>query len=166
MARVPVVSRRQLLGVGYASPLRGIATAAAAEAASCASTPRQTSVPFYPAFEQVDRDVDLTQVTGHDERAEGEVIRIHGRVVDADCRPVEGAIVEVWQANSKGRYAHPADPNPAPLEPSFQGWGQGVTGVNGRYSFLTIKPVAYSQEVSVARWTNGAATVRRTFISG
>lgn len=147
MSKPSVVSRRQLLGVGLALPLGGIATAGQSEAASCASTPRQTSGPFYPAFEQVDKDVDLTQVTGHDERAEGEVIRIQGRVVDSDCNPVAGAIVELWQANAKGRYAHAADPNPAPLDPNFQGWGQAVTGADGRYSFLTIKPAAYPLEI-------------------
>lgn len=147
MSKPSVINRRQLLGVGLALPLGGFVTAASAETASCASTPRQTSGPFYPAFEQVDKDVDLTRVTGHDERAEGEVIRIHGRVVDGNCRPVEGATVEVWQANAKGRYAHPADPNPAPLDPNFQGWGQAVTGADGRYSFLTIKPAAYPLEI-------------------
>ena len=143
MSKRSVINRRQLLGAGLALPLGGLTATAGAETASCASTPPQTSGPFYPAFEQVDKDFDLTRVAGHDQRAEGDVIRVQGRVLSADCGPVEGAIVEVWQANARGRYAHPADPNPAPLDPNFQGWGQAVTGADGRYSFLTIKPAAY-----------------------
>jgi protocatechuate 3,4-dioxygenase beta subunit len=75
--------------------------------------------------------------------ARGEVIRVAGRVLDEACAPVEGALVDLWQANANGRYSHPADPNPAPLDPNFQGWGQAVTDAEGRYAFRTIKPAAY-----------------------
>jgi protocatechuate 3,4-dioxygenase beta subunit len=146
MSKPSAINRRQLLGAGLALPFGAVAAKARAADAACAMTPRQTSGPFYPAYEQVDKDVDLTRVTGHDDRAEGEVIRVHGRVLDAGCQPVAGAIVEVWQANAKGRYAHPADPNPAPIDPNFQGWGQAVTDAEGRYSFLTIKPAPYPLE--------------------
>lgn len=147
MKKNPRLSRRDLLGLGAALPLGAVVAADAARAAeACGLTPRQTSGPFFPAFDQVDKDVDLTRVTGHDGRAEGEVIRVQGRVLDEQCRPVEGALVDLWQANAKGRYSHPADRNPAPLDPNFQGWGQAVTDAGGRYSFTTIKPAPYPLE--------------------
>lgn len=137
------LTRRAVLGAGVSMPLGILATPAMAAEAACALTPRQTTGPFYPIYDQVDKDVDLTRLTGHGGRARGEVIRVTGRVVDEACAPVEGALVDLWQANANGRYAHPADPNPAPLDPNFQGWGQAVTDADGRYAFLTIKPAAY-----------------------
>jgi protocatechuate 3,4-dioxygenase beta subunit len=57
--------------------------------------------------------------------------------------PVAGAVLEVWQANAVGRYAHIGDKNPAPLDPNFQGYARIVTDAEGRYSIKTIKPGAY-----------------------
>jgi len=51
--------------------------------------------------------------------------------------------VDIWQANAAGRYAHERDPNPAPLDPNFQGWAILKTDGEGRYRFKTIKPGAY-----------------------
>jgi len=141
------LTRRAVLGAGMALPLGAMAAPATAAEVACALTPRQTTGPFYPIYDQIDKDVDLTKLTGHGGRARGEVIRVTGRVLDATCAPVEGALVDLWQANAKGRYAHPADPNPAPLDPNFQGWGQAATDADGRYAFRTIKPAAYPLEV-------------------
>src|SRR2546425_5578619 len=52
-------------------------------------------------------------------------------------------MVEIWQANAKGRYVHVADPNPAPKDSNFLGFGEALTDENGVYSFKTIKPGAY-----------------------
>jgi protocatechuate 3,4-dioxygenase beta subunit len=139
------INRRQLLGAGMALPLGAISGSASAQDA-CGVTPMQTTGPFFPVFEQVDKDVDLTRMTGHGTAARGEVIRVQGRVLDTSCKPIEGVLVDVWQADSNGRYGHPADPNPARPDPNFQGWGQAVTDVEGRYSFKTIKPAAYPME--------------------
>jgi protocatechuate 3,4-dioxygenase beta subunit len=54
-----------------------------------------------------------------------------------------GTLVEIWQANAAGRYAHRTDRWPAPLDPNFSGAGRCVTDEAGRYSFTTIKPGAY-----------------------
>lgn len=139
------LNRRELLGAGIALPLGALA-APSAVADSCGPTPRQTSGPFYPLYDQVDKDLDLTRMTGRDAAAAGEVILVRGHVVDPDCRPVERALVDLWQADSNGRYSHPADPNPARRDPNFQGWGQVVTDAEGRYAFRTIKPAAYPLE--------------------
>jgi protocatechuate 3,4-dioxygenase beta subunit len=73
----------------------------------------------------------------------GERIVVVGRLLDEDGRPVRGALVEVWQANAAGRYAHEVDRHPAPLDPNFTGAGRTITDGEGRYRLLTIKPGAY-----------------------
>ncbi len=88
-----------------------------------------------------DADNDLTRQ--HKGEALGERILVHGRVVDEDGRPVRGALVEVWQANSAGRYRHKVDGHDAPLDPNFSGAGRMITDADGRYFFKTIKPGAY-----------------------
>jgi len=86
-------------------------------------------------------DNDLTRQ--HDGEPLGERIIVHGRVLDAEGRPIRGALVEVWQANAAGRYGHEVDQHPAPLDPNFSGAGRCLTDDEGRYSFTTIKPGAY-----------------------
>ena len=66
-----------------------------------------------------------------------------GRVLQPDGRPLSGARIEIWQANTHGRYAHPNDANPAPLDPHFEGYASLRTDADGRYRFKTIKPGAY-----------------------
>lgn len=73
----------------------------------------------------------------------GERIIVHGRVLDGDGRPVRNALIEIWQANACGRYAHAGDRHPAPLDPNFGGAGRCLTDGEGRYRFMTIKPGAY-----------------------
>jgi protocatechuate 3,4-dioxygenase, alpha subunit len=70
----------------------------------------------------------------------GERIRIEGRVLDGDGVAVPDAMVEIWQANAHGRYNHSSDPGPAPLDPSFLGFGRSGTAEDGIYWFETVKP--------------------------
>jgi protocatechuate 3,4-dioxygenase beta subunit len=86
-------------------------------------------------------DHDLTRQ--HDGEPLGERIIVHGRVVEGDGRPVPNTLVEIWQANSAGRYLHEGDQHPAPLDPNFTGVGRCMTDAEGRYRFITIKPGAY-----------------------
>jgi protocatechuate 3,4-dioxygenase beta subunit len=99
--------------------------------------------PFYPIMSKPNVSGDLTQVPGRTGRAKGQLLLVKGRVKDLAGNPVAGANIEIWQANSVGRYAHPDDTNPAPLDPNFEGFGALATGVDGRYEFLTIKPPPY-----------------------
>ena len=73
----------------------------------------------------------------------GERIIVTGIVSGADGVPVPGALVELWQANAAGRYDHPVDDHPAPLDPNFHGDGRCLTDDDGRYRFVTVKPGAY-----------------------
>ena len=86
-------------------------------------------------------DHDLTRA--HAGEPLGQRIIVHGRVLDSDGRPVPDTLVEVWQANAAGRYAHEVDQHPAPLDPNFTGAGRALTDDEGRYRFVTVKPGAY-----------------------
>jgi protocatechuate 3,4-dioxygenase beta subunit len=114
-------------------------------------TPANPEGPFYPKHEQLDKDTDLTLIEGHTERAQGQVIRVTGQVLDEEGKPVEGALVDIWQANAHGRYHHEDDPATAPEDPNFQGWGMVKTDAEGRYAFTTIKPGAYKVDESWRR---------------
>lgn len=84
--------------------------------------------------------------------AQGERIIVEGRVLDEDARPIAGTLVELWQANAAGRYAHPNDQHDAPLDPNFTGAGRAITDAEGRYRFVTIKPGAYPWRNHANAW--------------
>jgi protocatechuate 3,4-dioxygenase beta subunit len=86
-------------------------------------------------------DADLTRQ--HSGSPLGERIVIEGRVLDEEERPVRDTLVEIWQANAAGRYAHQDDTHDAPLDPNFSGAGRTLTDAEGRYRFVTVKPGAY-----------------------
>jgi protocatechuate 3,4-dioxygenase beta subunit len=73
----------------------------------------------------------------------GERIIVTGRVLDEYERPIPYALIEVWQANSTGRYLHKSDQHDAPLDPNFTGAGRCLTNERGEYRFVTIRPGAY-----------------------
>lgn len=70
----------------------------------------------------------------------GERVRIEGRVLDGDGRPVNDAAVELWQANSRGKYASPEDAQAKSIEQSFRGYGRSLTDDAGAFRFRTIRP--------------------------
>ena len=86
-------------------------------------------------------DDDLTRQ--HAGAPVGERIVVAGRVLDEDERPVPETLVEIWQANAAGRYAHAGDTHDAPLDPNFSGAGRVLTDAAGRFRFTTIRPGAY-----------------------
>ncbi len=73
----------------------------------------------------------------------GQRIVVSGRVLDETRRPVANTIVEIWQANSAGRYIHTKDNWDAPIDPNFTGAGRVVTDAEGRYQFVSVRPGAY-----------------------
>ena len=88
-----------------------------------------------------EHDNDLT--VQHEGEPLGERIIVSGRVLDGDGRPVPNTLMELWQANSAGRYLHDRDVHPAPHDPNFSGGGRCLTDDEGRYRFITVKPGAY-----------------------
>ena len=108
---------------------------------------------YSPAFGHQDvhaLESDLT--IQHNGEPQGERIIVAGRVLDGDGRPVAGQLVEIWQANSSGRYIHKRDQHPAPIDPNFTGIGRCITGPDGSYRFTTIKPGAYPWKNHLNAW--------------
>lgn len=138
--RSQVVTRRGVLcGLGAGAVL---AAGGRMALAACGVTPPQAEGPFYPVAIG-EADWDLTQVGGG-ARAEGEVIEVVGRALDARCRPVPDTVIEVWQANAFGLYDHPRDrPRGRSRDPNFQGFARLRTDREGGYRFVTIVPGAY-----------------------
>lgn len=112
--------------------------------------PTETAGPLLGAGRVTTADADLT--TRHAGEPLGERIIVTGRVVDSDGRPVPHTLVEIWQANASGRYAHHVDDHPAPLDPNFDGAGRCMTDSQGRYRFITIKPGAYPWRNHLNAW--------------
>jgi protocatechuate 3,4-dioxygenase, beta subunit len=88
-------------------------------------------------------DNDLTKNGCKNGEPIGERIVVSGRILDEFGQPLRNNLVEIWQANSAGRYIHKVDQHNAPLDPNFFGGGRTLTDDEGRYKFYTIKPGAY-----------------------
>jgi protocatechuate 3,4-dioxygenase alpha subunit len=73
-------------------------------------------------------------------RVRGERVTIQGHLLDGDGVGVSDGLVEIWQANSHGKYAHPDDKQKKPLEAGFRGFGRIPTDAKGAFRFSTIKP--------------------------
>lgn len=102
------------------------------------------SVALRPVWPKLpSKDADLTMNGRVNGDPIGERIVIEGKLTDDSGRPVPGALVEIWQANAAGRYIHREEIHPAPLDPNFLGAGRCITGADGSYRFITIKPGSY-----------------------
>jgi protocatechuate 3,4-dioxygenase beta subunit len=98
---------------------------------------------YLPAGDGSESDADLTRVEGQADPAQGQVLELRGRVYGDDARAVAGSQLVIWQANTWGRYHHPDDDSPTPLDPGFQGWGRTLADADGRYAFRTVVPGPY-----------------------
>lgn len=88
-------------------------------------------------------DNDLTKNARKNGEPIGERIKVSGKIMDEYGRPLSNVLVEIWQANSAGRYIHKVEIHDAPLDPNFLGAGRMLTNHEGKYMFYTIKPGAY-----------------------
>jgi protocatechuate 3,4-dioxygenase, beta subunit len=108
-------------------------------------TPAQTEGPFYPDKLPLDTDNDLIIINDGITPAVGEITHLTGRILDAKGRPVNNALVEIWQVDNKAVYLHTGDSAKKKRDTNFQGFGRFLTGSSGEYYFRTIKPVPYPQ---------------------
>ena len=113
-------TRREIMRISAALAGTGVLLSGSAAFAQqiLRRTPNQILGPFYP-LRPLDQNADLTRAPGRPGRAEGQVLNVMGRVLNLKGEPVRNAKVEIWQANAHGRYTHPSDLNPAPLDPNF-----------------------------------------------
>jgi protocatechuate 3,4-dioxygenase beta subunit len=129
-----------------AAPLATPFAAARAQSAGAAPTPAQTLGPFYPrspAQRPKDTDPDLIVVDGARVLTKGTPLYLTGRVVARDGRPVDQAMVEIWQCDANAIYHHPDGGDESHRDPNFQGYGQARTDTSGAFHFRTIQPVPY-----------------------
>ena len=141
-----MLSRRRFTQAGLASAgllLTGPALALQARE----PTAESPLGPFYPVNRLAENDIDLTRLAGRPQRALGDVIEISGRVLDMRGRPIQGAVLELWQANAAGRYMHESDVATAPLDPNFQGYATLRTDAAGDWRIVTIKPGGYDSPI-------------------
>lgn len=139
LAMLAALAASRLVSPGFAAAQTGLQR-----------TPGQILGPFYP-LTPFPATSDLTRVSGRPDRAQGQVLNVMGKVLTLSGEPVRNATVEIWQANAHGRYTHPSDRNPAPLDPNFEGAGVSKTDSEGRYRFKTIKPAAYPAGANLIR---------------
>ena len=84
-------------------------------------------------------------------QTKGERMRIEGRVTDGIGSVLKDALIEIWQANAEGKYAHPGDRQPGKsLDANFRGWGRSCTDFDsGEYTFDTIKPGVVARGINL-----------------
>ena len=82
----------------------------------------------------------------------GHKIIVFGTIYDQFSNPIEGALIEIWQANAAGKYLHHNDQNVAPIDPNFAGCGRCITSSKGYYEFITIQPGPYPYPNRGVEW--------------
>ena len=159
-----VARRRKLIAAG-AGAFGLSAVGALGAIQEYAKTPRQTEGPFYPLVRPMAIDSDLIHVPGENGAAIGDATAVEGRVIDSSGRPLAGVLVEVWQANSYGRYNDSRDNSSQPIDRRFKGYGTSVTDDEGRYRFLTIRPVPYPGRAPHIHFALSGQPMPRKFIT-
>ena len=106
------------------------------------TAPYCTIGPFFPGS-FAEGCGDLTTYNGA--KARGQHIQLSGQVFEEGRRPIRNAVVEIWQPDASGIFRHPLDPRSEQADPGFLGWGRARTDAEGRYSFRTVLPGAYSE---------------------
>lgn len=142
----PNLGRRTLLtGMSASAAALLVPALASAEEGKLVVTPRQTEGPFYPVEWTGDSDADLVLVKGEPAQALGQITHVSGRIMHRSTQPIAGAVVEIWQCDANGVYRHPRDETETRHhDQGFQGRGRVISDGSGRYSFRTIRPVAYA----------------------
>jgi len=145
-------NRRSFLtsGLKWGGGLTALVATSPSFAEMCGITVPQQEGPFYPEGD-LDRDSDLVQLKAGGAVAKGNVVYVAGKVTDETCKPIEGALVEVWQACHSGKYNHSEDPNNLELDPNFQYWGRARTDAKGNYRFRTVIPGYYPTSATTYR---------------
>ena len=84
-------------------------------------------------------------------KAIGKKIKVYGKILDNKCKPIANAILDIWQANSFGKYNHQADLSESRKDNDFYGYMRLLTNRKGEYSFNTILPGSYKVSKELIR---------------
>jgi protocatechuate 3,4-dioxygenase beta subunit len=133
-------TRRQILRQGT---LAGLLIPGMTWAEALMLTPEATEGPFYPDKLPLDKDNDLIIINDSITPAVGQIAHISGKVTDIKGKPINKALIEIWQCDANGVYLHSRDPRIERKDSNFQSYGAFETASRGEYRFRTIKPVAY-----------------------
>ena len=104
----------------------------------CKNTPPQSTGPFYKLPSKIFNN-DMT----NNGKAIGKKIKVYGKILDNKCKPISNAVLDIWQANSFGKYNHQADLSQSKKDNNFNGYMRLLSDKNGEYSFNTILPGSY-----------------------
>lgn len=135
------MTRRRLLGLAGLG-LGVLFAPARALANLCRQMIGADAGPFYPV-EPILYASDLLKGTQPRPGGSATVLYLFGRVVDAQCRPVPVADVEIWQCDADGQYKHPNAPKTKPLDPDFLYFSKSRTAEDGTFLFRTVRPASY-----------------------
>ena len=117
------------------------------------SSPSEISGPIFNKNIIGKLDNDLTLNFAHNNGTPlGHKIIVHGTIRDQFLKPIDGALIEIWQANAGGKYLHNSDQNIAAIDPNFAGCGRYITEGNGAYQFITIQPGPYPYSNRGVEW--------------
>lgn len=142
MKRCAICERRRFLqraAMGSAA----LITVPGAFAEQLLPTASQGEGPFYPDKLPLDTDNDLIVINDSITPAVGEITHLTGTVTDVKGAPIRNAVVKIWQADSNGIYIHSRGGSREQIDGNFQGFGQFLTDLKGRYYFRCIKPIRY-----------------------
>ena len=109
-----------------------------ATSTNCKNTPPQSTGPFYKVPSKIFNN-DMT----NNGKAIGKRIKVYGKVLNNKCKPISNAVLDIWQANSFGKYNHQADLSESRKDNEFYGYMRLLSNERGEYSFNTILPGSY-----------------------
>ena len=113
---------------------------------NCKNTPPQSTGPFYKVPSKIFNN-DMT----NNGKAIGKKIKVYGKVLDNKCKPITNAVLDIWQANSFGKYNHQADLSESRKDNNFYGYMRLLSNKKGEYSFNTILPGSYKVSKDLIR---------------
>ena len=114
---------------------------------------RASFVPYAPYdFSVLGSEADMTRLAPGRPQADGDYIKITGKITDQYGRPIKNSMIEVWNANKYGRYTHIEDFSGLQLDPNFLGTGRMISDDDGNYEFWTVRPGQYLALPDISRW--------------
>ena len=117
-----------------------------ATSTNCKNTPQQFTGPFYKMPSKISNN-DMT----NNGKAIGKKIKVYGKVLDNNCKPITNAVLDIWQANSFGKYNHQSDLSESRKDNNFYGYMRLLSNKKGEYSFNTVVPRSYKVSKDLTR---------------